>query len=225
MSLKDNFQRLREDHDIHTDIRAELKADQDIIDQGDVEITVDHGIVALDGTADSYAEKWGIEHATYRVVGVKGVHNYLEVKPPKDDYREDGEIEKAAKRALEWDARVPEGVRVEVSDSILRLHGIVSRFAQRKAAADAVRNLIGVRDVINDIQIAAANAPEDLKHDVEAALSRRFAVDARELSVTTADGVVTVMGVVPTFAMRDDIESAIWSTPGVARIDDRMEVA
>ena len=225
MSLKESIHALKEDHEIHKDIRAELKMDLDITDERDVAITVDHGSVDLDGAADSYAQKWAIEHATYRVVGVRVVRNYLEVQPPKDFYREDHEIEKAAKRTLEWDARVPEGVRATVTDGALQLHGTVARFSQREAAEAAVRNLVGVREVTNDIKLSIAEAAFDLKRDVEDAIRRRFDGSITSISVEAVDGVVTLNGVVPTFAVRDDIERAIWSSPGVTRIDDQLQVA
>jgi osmotically-inducible protein OsmY len=225
MTLKDSMHILKEDHEIHQDVRAELKMDLDITDERDVEITVNHGSVDLDGSADSYAQKWAIEHATYRVIGVKAVRNYLDVKPPKDDYRDDDEIEKAARRALEWDARVPEGVRASVSDGLLLLNGTVARFSQRVAAEEAVRNLLGVREVTNDIKLSIAEAAIDLKRDVEDALRRRFDGTSASISVEAVDGVVTLNGIVPTFALRDDIERAIWSAPGVTRIDDQLQVA
>ncbi|MDB4910137.1 MAG: ornithine aminotransferase [Gemmatimonadetes bacterium] len=225
MTLKDSIHILKEDHEIHTDVRAELKMDLDVTDERDVEITVDHGLVDLDGSADSYAQKWAIERATYRVVGVKAVRNYLDVKPSKDDYRDDGEIEKAAKRSLEWDARVPDGIRATVTDGLLQLHGTVARFSQREAAEEAVRNLLGVREVTNDIKLSIAEAASDLKRDIEDAIRRRFDGTIANISVEAVGGVVTLNGIVPTFAVRDDIERAIWSAPGVTRIDDQLQVA
>jgi osmotically-inducible protein OsmY len=225
MTLKDSIHILKEDHEIHTDVRAELKMDLDVTDERDVEITVDHGLVDLDGSADSYAQKWAIERAAYRVIGVKAVRNYLDVKPPKDDYREDSEIEKAAKRALEWDARVPDGIRATVTDGLLQLHGTVARFSQREAAEEAVRNLLGVREVTNDIKLSIAEAASDLKRDIEDAIRRRFDGTIANISVEAVGGVVTLNGIVPTFAVRDDIERAIWSAPGVTRIDDQLQVA
>jgi osmotically-inducible protein OsmY len=225
MSLNDKFRALKDDLELHKDVRAELKMDQDITDEGDVEITVDHGAVALDGWADSYAQKWAIEHATYRVVGVKAVQNYLGVRPAKNNYRDDSEIERAAKRALEWDARIPEGVRVEVTDGMLRLNGTVDRFSQREAAEEAVRNLIGVREVSNDIKLSITDVAADLKRSVEDAIRRRFEGTTEDLSIEAVDGVITLTGIVPTFAVRDDIERAIWSAPGVVRIDDQLQVA
>jgi hypothetical protein len=75
------------------------------------------------------------------------VRNYLDVLPPQDPSREDRRIRSATKRALEWDARVPHGVYGDVTDGVLRLRGVVERFPEREAAEEAVRNLIGVRDV------------------------------------------------------------------------------
>ena len=225
MSLRDRLRRPKGDHEIEQDVRAELKADQSIAGYDFVVVTVDDGVVYLTGSADSYAQKWAIERTAGRVVGVRDVRDHLDVRLPRDAARGDRQIERAARRALDWDARVPDGVRAGVTDGVVRLHGAVDRCSQRDAAEDAVRNLIGVRDVVNEIRLAPASSPADLALEVEAAIRRRFGADAGDISITAAGGVVTLSGVVPTFAMLDDVERAVRSIPGVARIDDRLLVA
>lgn len=224
MTLRDGFIRVQQDHEIERDVRAELRADQSIPDSDVVGLAVDGGVVSLTGFADSYAQKWAIERAVGRVLGVREVRDYLEVRPPADAARGDSEIERAAQQALEWDARVPEGVRAEVTDGVVRLRGTVDRFSQRDAAEDAVRNLIGVCDVVNEIRPAAAPWSARVVPDVEAAIRRRLGGDAGGISITASDGVVTLSGVVATFATLDDVERAVRSITGVARIDNRLLV-
>jgi osmotically-inducible protein OsmY len=190
-----------------------------------VGVAVDQGVVCLTGFVDSYAQKWAVERAAARVVGVKDVRNYLDVLPSRDPSREDRRIQRAVKRALEWDARVPEGIYGDVTDGVLRLRGGVGRFSEREAAEEAVRNLIGVRDVVNEIRVAPAPSRGDLESDVEAAIRRRFRQDGQRIGIATADGVVTLSGVVPTFAMLEDIERTVWAIPGVARIENQLLVA
>lgn len=228
MSLTGRFHRLKKDDEIEQDVRAELTAEQGSTDHRLVRVVVDRGVVHLSGSADSYARKWGIERAVARVVGVRDVRNHLEVCPSLEHHREDGDLQTAARRALEWDARVPGGVRADVTDGVLRLRGTVGRFSQRDAAEEAVRNMIGVRDVVNEIKVAPDGFPvlaDDLAGEVEAAIRRRVGVDTGCIAIGVDDGVVTLSGAVPAFALLDDIERAVRSIAGVARIDNELLVA
>jgi osmotically-inducible protein OsmY len=147
------------------------------------------------------------------------------VLPPTDPSLEDGRIQRAAKRAIEWDARVPDGIDGDVTDGVLRLRGVVTRFSEREAAEEAVRNLIGVRDVVNEIRVARAPSRGDLESNVEAAILRRLGTDGQCMWIATADGVVTLSGVVPSFAMLEELERTIRSIPGVTRINNQLLVA
>ena len=223
MSVADTFHRLKQDHEIHEDVRQELKWDLDVTDQRDVMITVNRGVVSLDGQADSYAERWAIERAARRVAGVVAINNYMAVKPPKaDDFHEDGELAKVANRALEWDARVPDGVRADVADGLVTLSGAVSLFSQKAAAEDAVRNLVGITGVANDITVVTPVA--DLAAGIEAAVRRRIFANADAVTVKVVDGTVTLRGTVPTLYDRGAIERAAWSVPGITNVDDRLDV-
>lgn len=228
MSHSARFHRLKRDRELEQDIRAELAAEQDCTDSSLVRTAVDRGVVYLSGSADSYARKWAIEHAVARVAGVKDLRNNLEVWPSPACEREDGHIQRAARLLHEWDARVPKGVRVEVTDGVLRLHGTVERFAQRDAAEEAVRNMIGVRDVVNEIKVKPNQwqaQPDELAVNVEAAIRRRFGEDTGCIAIGVDNGVITLSGAVPAFALLDDIERAVRSVPGVTRISNELLVA
>lgn len=228
MSLIGSLHPLNGDNEIERDVQAELNAEQNGTMQRLVRVTVDRGVVYLTGSASSYAQKWAMARAAARVVGVKDLRDHLTVSPPADDYREDCHIREAARRALEWDARVPVGVHAMVTDGVLRLHGLVQRFSHREAAEEAVRNLIGLRDVVNEIKVAGVplrRLPADLAMDVDATLRRRFGVDGAYISVEVADDVVTLRGAVPTYAMLDDIERAVRSVSGATRLDNQLLVA
>lgn len=224
MSVQDTFRRLKHDHEIHEDVRQELKWDLDVMDERDVRITVDHGVVSLDGQADSYAQRWAIEQAASRVAGVISIENNLAVKPTKaDDFHEDDELTKVANRALEWDARVPQGVKATVEDGVVTLSGAVSLFSEKQAATDAVRNLVGITGVENDITVAGPVS--DLTAGLEAAVRRRIYPMADAVSVQVADGTVTLRGTVPTAYDRAAIERAAWSVPSITNVDDQLNVS
>lgn len=225
MTIPDSIHQLKSDHEVHRDIRDELRWDADLTHESAVEIWVNNGVVTLEGTADSYAQRWAIEHATYRVRGVRSVNNYLDVKPPKDESHSDRVLERAVANALEWDVRVPRGVTATVLEGNVHLHGTVERLADRTAAEEAVRHLVGVRGVINMIQVMATEAPADIKRGIDAALRRLLDQGAQDITVAIDKDLVTLTGSVPTAAVRDDIERAVSLAPGVARIDDRIQLA
>jgi osmotically-inducible protein OsmY len=225
MVINNCVEHLNEDSQIEQAVWAELSESLDVTRRRFVGVAVEHGVVRLSGFVDTYAQKWAVERAAARVVGVRDVRNYLDVLPPQDPSREDRRIRRAAKRALAWDARVPHGVCGEVTGGVVRLRGGVERFAEREAAEEAVRNLVGVRDVVNEIRVAPAPSRADLETDVEAVIRRRFGIHGQCIGIATADGVVTLSGVVATFAMLEDIERAVQSIPGVRRIDNQLLVA
>jgi osmotically-inducible protein OsmY len=219
----DSQQRFQKrDAEIHQDVRAELSMEQDGAGHT-VEISVRYGVVSLTGLVESYARKCAIDRAVRRIVGVKDVRDYLHVRPPDGAAPDDGQIEGAANRALGWDVRVPKGIHAKVTGGVLGLHGAVERFWQREAAEEAVRNLAGVRDIVNKIFLLPAAPPAHLTQ-VEAALRRRLGPASRLISVDVAQGVVTLRGAVPTVAILGELEQAVSSVPGIVRIDNQLQV-
>jgi osmotically-inducible protein OsmY len=212
---------LNEDQKIEQDIRAECR---DISDIHSVGIAVDCGVAHLTGSTETYSQKWAIERAASRVIGVTEVRDHLEVRPTDDDHRDDLQLQRAATAVLRWDARVPEGIRVSVTDGVLRLDGVVERFGHREAAEEAVRNLVGVRDVVNEVKVLPTDSSPRLAVEVDAAIRRRFRFGGRILAVSVDDGVVMLSGAVPTFAVLDEVERAIRAIPGVTRIENRLLV-
>ena len=214
----------RRDHEVHDDIRAELAGLPVIVDPCLVAVAVENGVVRLTGIAESYAQKVAIARAAGRVVGVREVRDHVDVRPPGSHRRMDERVERAARRALAWDVRVPVGVRAEVTDGVLRLRGAVARSSQREAAEDAVRNLAGIRGLDNEIRLVPSPSVGSIESDVRAALNRRFGGMAERIRVGAAGGVVTLHGEVATVGQLEEVESAARSTPGVSRVDNRMLV-
>ena len=223
MSLTDRIP--ARDHEVERDVRAELGVAVSLTDHPFVRMTVRDGVVYLTGSAASYAQKWAIERAASRVIGVKDVRDHVAVHPQTADAIADHDIEGAAGAALAWDIRVPAGVRAGVTDGVLRLQGTVDRPWQREAAEDAVRNLLGLRDLVNEIRLAPAPPRATLEPDVVEALRRRFGPHEGAIGISASDGVVTLSGEVSSLAVLDEVLRVVRAIPGVARITDRMLVA
>jgi osmotically-inducible protein OsmY len=70
-----------------------------------------------------------------------------------NDQRSDPEIFADARRALDRSPRVPGGVHVHVENGIVTLTGTVRWPFEKAEAARAVRQVAGVRDVVNHIVV------------------------------------------------------------------------
>ena len=98
---------MQSDTALQTSVLEELKWEPGV-NAADIGATVKDGVVTLEGTVDSYAEKWAAERAVKRLPGVKALAVELEVKLPGDSKRTDADIARAAESALKWDVLVPE---------------------------------------------------------------------------------------------------------------------
>src|ERR1043166_8573073 len=77
------------------------------VDQKDIGVSVDRGVVTLRGTVPSYTQRAAAEEAALHVHRVTAVANDLEVHLPTSAERTDTEIAQAAVAALKWNTVVP----------------------------------------------------------------------------------------------------------------------
>jgi osmotically-inducible protein OsmY len=213
------------DAEIQQAVLAELKWDNRV-EETDVGVQVDRGVVTLAGTVTSWAERVAAEEAAHRVHGVLDVANDLVVKIPGSEGRTDSEIAHAVRNALQWNVFVPEKrVRSTVSDGIVTLKGDVDLFSQLEAAESAIRYLTGVRMVVNLLQVKPAPVtPAELKTSIEAALERQAEREAQRIGLEVKDGLVKVSGVVHSWAERDAVIGAAKGTRGVRNVDDQLQI-
>ena len=87
----------------------------------------------------------------------------------------------------------------------------------------AVRNLAGVKIVVNKITVKAAQPMmEDVRRSIEQALERRAEREARGIRVDVRDGTVTLTGSVHSWAERKSVLAAARFTPGVQAVEDHL---
>jgi osmotically-inducible protein OsmY len=213
----------KSDTEIHHDVLEELKWDSRV-DETEVGVQVDGGVVTLTGTVTSWAKRVAAQEAARRVIGVLDVANDIEVKMPGGLARTDTEIAQAVRRTLEWDVFVPEDkITSTVTDGWVTLEGPVERWSQREDAERAVRNLTGVKRVVNKITVTPANPVlEDVRKAIEQALERRAEREARRIQVDVRDGTVTLTGPVHSWAERQSVLAAARFTPGVRAVEDHL---
>jgi osmotically-inducible protein OsmY len=208
---------------IHHDVIEELKWDSRV-DETEVGVQVDGGVVTLTGTVTSWAKRSAAQEAARRVIGVLDVANDIKVKLPGGLARTDTEIAQAVRRALEWDVFVPEEqITSTVTDGWVTLDGTVESSSQRADAERAVRNLTGVKFVVNKITVKPAKpVTGDVHKAIEQALERRAEREARHIRVDVRDGTVTLTGPVHSWAERKSVLAAARFTPGVRAVEDHL---
>jgi osmotically-inducible protein OsmY len=210
------------DAQLQNDVLNELACDT-TVDAPEVGVQVHNGIVTLTGTIPSYPKKLAAVDAAHRVRGVLDVVNQLVVRIPSAWERTDERLATSVREALKADVLVPdERISSTVSDGVVTLEGRVEAWPQRVHAEQAVQRLIGVKGVVNLVNVARNGARADeIKRLIEGALRRQADREAGRIEVAVADGVVTITGTVRSWAERNAIERAAQFAPGVRRVDDR----
>ncbi len=194
------------------------------IDAADIGVAAENGVITLNGHVPDYEQKMAAERAVWRVKGVMGIAQKIEVRLPTDKKWNDDEIAQRAVNTLEWNTLIPrDSIRVMVSDGWITLSGDVNWNYQREAAQTAVRKLGGVKGVSNGITLTSAVQAGDVKRRIRDALKRHAEVEAEAVHVDVrTDGTVYIEGRVDNWAEKRAVENAVWSAPGVRRIDDHL---
>jgi osmotically-inducible protein OsmY len=216
--------RPKTDKEIQLDVLAEIARDLRF-KPAELGVEVDAGVVTLVGTVTSYSKLAAAAEIAGDVPGVKDVANKLTVEIAPYAVRDDTRIAQAVRNALEWDTTVPE----ERIDSVVRngavtLTGTVDFWYERQAAADTVRNLLGVKFVNNHIVIAQrTHGDAAIQEEIKRALLRRFPLHG--LDVTVLRGIATLTGEVFSYRNRNDAENIAWNTLGVKDVLNKIQVA
>jgi osmotically-inducible protein OsmY len=216
---------MKTDTQIQQDVLAELKWEPSV-NAAHIGVEVTGGIVTLAGHVDSYAEKWATEQAAQRVSGVKAVVVEMDVKLHFDNQRSDADVAQAVENALAWSAYLPANrVQVQVEKGWVTLTGDLEWEYQRQSAQAALRHLMGVVGVSNNIALQPAVTQGDVKTDIEAALNRRATEDARKIQVEVHGDQVTLSGMVHSWDERTTARYSAWNTQGVRNVVDNIAVA
>lgn len=209
---------MKTDLAIKEDVLDELQW-QPNVDETEIGVTVDQGVVTLTGTVESYTKKLAAEEAAKKVKGVKAVVENIEVKHGTEYKKTDKEIAKAALDALKWNYSVPDDkISLKVENGWIYLSGEVEWEYQRDAAKRAVQNLLGVRAVSNNIRLKQTIKPSGIKEKITKAFERLADVDSKNIEVIVDDHTVKLKGKVHSLAEKDEARKSALYTPGVYHV-------
>jgi osmotically-inducible protein OsmY len=138
------------DPEIAREVIQELKNELPYTHQF-IKVVVNNGWVSLEGDVEWYYQKERAEAAARRVRGVKGISNYIDIKPKVEPTDVKRKIEEAFRRSAEIDAN---RLQVEANGSEVVLKGTVRSWAEREEAERAAWLAPGVRRVENRIVVS-----------------------------------------------------------------------
>ena len=215
----------KSDPELKQDVTQELQWDTRV-DETEIGVEVHEGTVTLTGTVGSWAKRMAAEEAAHRVASVLDVANDIKVKLPGTPMRDDTDIARAVRQALEWDTFVPaDRIRSTVSEGKVTLEGDVDYWPEANDAERAVRNLVGVRWVTNNILIRPRKLDSaEVRKSIEAALERQAESEARAIRIDVHEGRVSLSGTVHSWAEKNATLWAARTTTGVQKVDDFLNV-
>jgi osmotically-inducible protein OsmY len=215
---------MKTDANIRRNVELELQWEPSVDDKR-IAVIVHDGVVTLTGEVPHYWGRWTVENAAKRVKGVRAIANELQVSMPATGARTDSDIGQAAANALRWHAPISDSqITPIVKDGWVTLDGKVSFGYQKTSAENAVRNLMGVKGITNDITVASQAMVGDVKQKIEEAFKRHAILDAKDIEVKVDESTVTLKGHVSSWQERDDAAQAAWAAPGVAHVENRLAV-
>jgi osmotically-inducible protein OsmY len=216
---------IKTDREIQQDVLRELRWDMRV-QETEIGVEVDQGVVTLTGTVDSFAKKVAAREAAHRVAGVLDVADNVQVSLPGMLARSDTDLARAVRHALEWDVFLPDReIRSTVANGWVTLEGAVASMVDREDAEFAVRRLAGVKGVLNNIVVKATSLDaEAIRKSIEDSLERRADREARRIEISVRDGEVTLTGRVHSWPEKEAVLGAVRHAPGVRKVADRLRI-
>ena len=215
---------MRTDIAIKEDVLDELAWQPDI-DETQIGVIVEEGVVTLSGVVDKYSKKLAAEKAVKRVTGVRAVAEDIEVKYGNSYKKTDKEIAKAVANALQWNASVSEtDIDIKVENGWVHLSGEVAWSYQKIAARKAVDKLLGVKGIRDEIRLKKSIRPFEVKDRIKKAFERIATVDAEGIEVVTSGHTVTLKGTVSSIQEKENAEEAAYMAPEVYHVVNELKV-
>ena len=215
---------MKTDADLKRDVTAELAWDPAVKSTA-IGVAVQDGVVTLSGHLETFADKHAAARALRRVAGVKAIALELDVRLSPDHKRSDTDIAAGAEEALKWNTLVPlQAIRLTVDHGWVTLQGEVEWDYQRRSVEKAIRPLMGVVGIGNEITLRARPEAIDLSRKIQEALTRQALREAKQIQVDVDGTTVKLSGKVHSWQEREAVQGVAWATPGVHAVINELHV-
>lgn len=139
------------------------------------------------------------------------------------------DLSKEVMEAIKWEPILQSNkIEVSVQDGIVTLSGTVDNYNQKKEAEDIIKDISGVRSIIDDVKVdlsfSAIKTDNDITSAVIKALEEKWVIPSHRLKVTVEDGWVTLAGTLNWNFQRKAAENAIRYLKGVRGVIDKISI-
>ena len=199
-----------------------------------VTVAVQGGIVTLTGSVEVYSQKEDADKKAHHRKNVKGVQNMIVVAGP---VVEDATLRAKLGEKLAYD-RVGYGttafnaLTIGVQNGVVTLGGVAYGPMDKDSALSVVSNYPGVKDVVDNIEVAPPSPMDDRIRVAEARAIygypslNKYSIDpAKPIRITVVSGNVTLSGVVDTQADKDTANIRANGVSGVFKVTNNLQVA
>ena len=216
---------MKTDSQLQKDVMAQLVWEP-LLRSAQIGVSAKDGVITLSGSVDSYAKKSEAEDAAKKVVGVKAVVEKIEVKYASTwAKKDDSDVAAEIVSAFKWNWEVPaDKVKARVEKGWVTLEGEVEWNSQSDAATKAVRSLLGVTGVSNNIKIKSQTDDAIESADIESALARNWSTSDNEIGVKVSGHKATLSGTVDSWYQKDEAARIAWNAPGVWMVENNLAV-
>src|ERR1700732_3606086 len=200
----------------------------------DVKTSVQNGVVTLSGTVEIYSAKEDADQREHHSKNIKGDENKINITGPAVAavQRRNKLAEKLAYDRVGYGTTAFNAFTIGVQDGAVTLGGTAYGPTDKDSAVSVVENYPGVKDVIDNIEVAPVSPMDDRIRLAEARSIygfpslNKYAIDpAKPIRITVVNGNVTLSGVVDTQADKDAANIRANSVPGVFKVVNNLEVA
>jgi len=216
---------MKTDAQIKADVVAELKWDAEI-DETKIGVAVGNGAVTLSGHSPTFRQKMEAASVAKRVKGVLAIVNKIDVLLEREFRTTDEGLAERIANVLKWNVSIPgKEIKATVKDGVVSLSGQVEWQYQRANILRNIEHVAGVVNVLDHMTVKPAATATDVQQKIKSALLRHADVEASNVMVSVANGIVTLSGTVESMEEMDRVEDAAWAAPGVTRVIDNLRVA
>jgi hyperosmotically inducible periplasmic protein len=195
------------------------------------------GVVTLTGTVHEESHKQLALETVSGLLGVISVSNQIEVKDSPPEHS-DTWLYLKVKSTLAYHSSVSGyNTQVELKQGVVTLKGEATSEAQKELTTEYAKDVEGVKEVKNEMNVAAAADKPTVKPDlatliddasisaqVRMALMSHRSTSAFKTSVATLEGVVTVGGNAKNAAEKDLVSKLVTDINGVKSVVNHMVV-
>jgi hyperosmotically inducible periplasmic protein len=202
----------------------------------DVRVKSKDGAVTLNGTVAEEFQKLLAHETVAGLPGVNSVDNQLDIRGGSSPAYSDAWLTAKVKTTLLFHRSVRGTmITVKVDNGVVTLQGVADNRAQRELATEYARDIEGVKEVNNQMTIAAPSASASktvgesiddasITAQVKMSLLYHRSTSAINTKVETSKGVVTLYGKAKNAAEKDLVSKLVSDVNGVNGIVNRMTV-